>query len=85
MAKETKLDVNGKRKFDGAYTADLETAQATETLVSSLELTDRQATILKLRLQGYGYKAIATYLGISQRGVAKHCALMQTKWNELHK
>jgi DNA-binding CsgD family transcriptional regulator len=34
-------------------------------LIEKLNLTKRQATILQLRLKGYGYKAIATYIGTS--------------------
>ena len=44
-----------------------------------MELTDRQAQILRLRMQGKGYKAIATYLGVTQRAIAKTVAQIQSK------
>ncbi len=61
-------DIGG---FDcmGNYTADLETAVTYETLLDRLNLTARQATIIQLRMQGYGYKAIATYLGVTDDAI----------------
>ena len=53
----------------GNYTADLETAVTCDTLLERLNLTARQATIVQLRMQGHGYKAIATYLGITNNAV----------------
>lgn len=53
----------------GNYTADIETAVTYETLIERLNLTNRQATIMKLRMQGYGYTAIGTYLGITSNSV----------------
>lgn len=62
-------DYNGKETF---YTADTETVNNLDTLVASLNLTTREAKILQLRLSGYGYKAIATYMGITVDN-AKRC------------
>lgn len=64
---------------NGNYTADRQTVADYETIVTQLELTDRQAQILHLRMQGKGYKAIATYLGVTQRAIAKTVAQIQTK------
>lgn len=58
--------------FNGAYTvytADLQTAVDTDTLIDKMRLTPRQAQILSLRLKGYGAKAIATYLSIKPESV----------------
>lgn len=63
----------------GNYTTDRQAAADYETLVASLNLTDRQAQILRLRMQGKGYKAIATYLGVTQRAIAKTVGQIQTK------
>ena len=52
-------------------TTDSQTAADMSTLVTRLELTDRQATVLKYRIQGYGIKAIATRLGVSHQAIAK--------------
>lgn len=56
---------------DGLCTADTETADDMAELVARLELTDRQATVIKYRMQGYGIKAIATRLGVSHQAIAK--------------
>lgn len=55
---------------DGLCTADRQTAMDMSALVSRLELTDRQAQILKYRLRGMGYKAIATRLGVTPRCIS---------------
>ena len=64
---------------NGNYTTDRQTAADYAALVASLNLTDRQAQILRLRMQGKGYKAIATYLGVTQRAIAKTVGQIQTK------
>lgn len=69
----------GGYNVDGNYTADRQTVEDYETTVDRLELTDRQAQILRLRMQGKGYKAIATYLGVTQRAIAKTVAQIQKK------
>ena len=64
-------DINGKTVSE---TASETTAETISEIVSSLNLTDRESTILKLRLCGYGNKAIATYLGVTENSVkgARH-------------
>lgn len=42
-----------------------------EDLLHALNLTERQERILTLRIQGYGYQAIATYLGVSKSTVTR--------------
>ena len=64
---------------DGNYTADRQTVEDYETTVARLDLTDRQAQVLRLRMQGKGYKAIATYLGVTQRAIAKTVEQVQKK------
>lgn len=64
---------------NGNYTTDRQTVADYETIATQLELTDRQAQILHLRMQGKGYKAIATYLGVTQRAIAKTVAQIQAK------
>lgn len=53
----------------GEYTADEQTAADYEYILSALNLTDRQAQIVRLRMSGYGYMAIGTYLGVTQNAV----------------
>ena len=64
---------------NGNYTTGGGTVEQYETLVAKMELTDRQAQILKLRMQGKGYKAIATYLGVSNNAIVKTVKQIQTK------
>lgn len=64
---------------NGNYTTDRQTAADYDTLVASLNLTDRQAQILRLRMQGKGYKAIATYLGVCNNAVVKTVKQIQAK------
>ena len=44
--------------------------------------TERQTAIIELRLQGAGYSAISTYLGISEGGVYNHLQRIAKKWYE---
>lgn len=50
-----------------------------EDAIKALHLTTAQERILSLRLRGYGYKAIASYIGITPEGVRKHCKLIAKK------
>ena len=70
------VDSSGKRTL---YSASEETTESMDKLVESLNLTDRQATVLKLRLRGYGQKAIATYLGVSKQAIQKTQKQIQSK------
>lgn len=63
----------------GHYTADRQTVDDYNAILEKLNLTDRQAQILRLRMSGRGYKAIATYLGVTQRAVAKTVEQIQKK------
>lgn len=69
-------DFNGK---ETAYTADEQTANDMDTLVASLNLSKQQADILKLRLSGYGYKAIATYFGVRPDSITKQIKRIREK------
>ena len=64
---------------NGNYTADRQTAADYTAIVASLNLTDRQAQVLRLRMQGKGYKAIATYLGVCNNAVVKTVKQIQAK------
>lgn len=59
----------GGYTHDGHYTADPQTVKDYNEVLSALQLTDRQARIVSLRMSGYGNKAIATYLGVSLSSV----------------
>lgn len=70
-------DCNGNYTTGGQSVADY------ETMIARLELTDRQATIVKLRMQGMGYKAIGTYLGVSHNAVINCMKKVQDKCTKL--
>lgn len=69
-------DYNGSTTV---YTTPAATVDIVETLIEKLNLTKRQATILQLRLKGHGYKAIATYLGVSADNVKSQIKEMRRK------
>lgn len=64
---------------NGNYTTDRQAAADYETLVASLNLTDRQAQVLRLRMQGMGYQAIATYCGVCKNAIVKTIQQIQKK------
>lgn len=71
--------------FNGActlYSVDRETVDQYDDLVASLRLTAKQAKILSLKQSGYGNKAIATYLGISENAVKGACTEIKRKASE---
>ena len=62
-------DLDGKPT---KYSADRATVDDLDRIISRLGLTDREMTVLKYRLAGYGYKAIATAMGLTVDNV-KRC------------
>ena len=64
---------------NGLYNTDAQTIADYDALVEKLELTDRQAGIVRLRMQGKGNKAIATYLGVTYQAVQNTLAKIQRK------
>ncbi|MDE6149554.1 MAG: hypothetical protein K2F81_05600 [Ruminococcus sp.] len=69
-------DFNGACTF---YIVDAETVKDTDSIITNLNLTARQAKILQLRQSGHGYKAIATYLGIRADSVRDCMKAIQKK------
>lgn len=74
-------DLGGYAKdYNGAttlYSVEEETAYQYYDLVEKLNLTERQAEILDLRIKGYGLKAIATHLKIKKQSVQVHLSRIQ--------
>lgn len=68
---------------DGLATADRQTVGNMAKLLERLNLTDRQAQILKYRMQGMGYKAIATRIGTSFECVRITLKRMQKRLEEI--
>ena len=74
------VDFNGKETVSTTVSEEAyKDFKDMEKLISDLKLTDRQKTVLNLRLRGYGDKAISTYLGISKQGVVKNRNLIAEK------
>lgn len=69
-------DINGKVT---AITSDIVSTEKAEMLITSLNLTTKQAKVLELRLSGYGQKAIATYMGVSKQAVQCTLKAIQEK------
>lgn len=72
-------DFNGAVKFE---TVDSASVTDYDTMVEKLELTTRQAQILQLRMSGYGYIAIGTYLGVNEKSVRDVLKTVQKKASE---
>lgn len=64
---------------DGLYTGDAQTARDADAILSRLNLSARQASVLRLRMQGHGKKAIATALGIDPNNVARTLKQVQKR------
>ena len=67
----------------GHYTADRQTVNDYDALIEKLDLTPRQREVLELRMQGRGYKAIATYLGVSDKAIKKTVLQIQKRANAI--
>lgn len=61
------------------YSADISTAQNIDQMIECLSLTQKQSVILHLRLSGYGFKAISTYLGITSEAARSTMKGVQKK------
>ena len=70
-------DFNGQEIIP--TTADETTVRDLDKLIADLKLTDRQKTALTYRFKGYGYKAIATALGIRPDSVRDLFKAIQKK------
>ena len=69
----------GGHDTNGYYTGDKQTTRDYNNMIEALQLTDRQLTVVNLRMRGYGYKAISSYLGVTPRAIAKTLELVQHK------
>ena len=76
------LDAHGNAR-PGAYTADAQAAADYDSIIAALNLTDRQARVVTLRMRGYGSTAIGTYLGIDAGHVRRTLRQVQTKCEKI--
>lgn len=63
----------------GLYSVDNSMVQNIDRMLELLKLTAKQEQILQLRLSGYGYKAISTYLGVTDSAVTSSLKGIQKK------
>lgn len=70
------VDANGAQTH---YTTDRQSLIDYENTLAALNLSDRQAAIVTLRMRGYGYRAIATYLGVTPQAVNNAMLKVQAK------
>ena len=66
-----------------ALTVDKQTVEDTDSILRKLNLTAKQAQIIDLRLRGYGYSAIATYLGVKKSTIVSNLKGIQKKALEI--
>lgn len=67
----------------GHYTADEHGCMEYNAILDALNLTKRQAAIVALRMRGYGYRAIAAYLGVSYQAIQNAVAKVRNKCEKL--
>lgn len=73
----------GGYNSDSQYTVDRQSVVDYETIIERLALTDRQATIVSLRMQGKGMRQIATYLGVRPETINKTLARLRERCADL--
>ena len=69
----------GGYNSDGQYTTDRQAVTDYNAIIERLNLSDRQAFIVRLRMQGRGYTAIASYLGVTFQAVQNAMKKVQAK------
>ena len=69
------LDLSGS----DLYTADPAAVHDYNSIIEALNMTPRQSEIVRLRMQGHGYKAIASKLGVSQGNVCTTLSRLREK------
>ena len=74
-------DLGGK-DTSGNYTGDSVTARDYNDLIARLKPTRRQTEIIRLRMQGHGYKAIASFLGVKRETITCAMKRLRQQWND---
>lgn len=76
-------DEHGNAARGGQYTTTAAALETYESIMGQLNLTARQASIVNLRMSGYGYQAIATYLGIRESNVRTTISRIREKCEKI--
>ena len=74
---------NGLTRRPGDGHGDRQAVDDFDRIMEELNLTDRQNQIIILRLRGYGYKAMATYFGVSVDSIRSAVKCIQKKSNKI--
>lgn len=67
----------------GLYTVDRQSVMDYNEALERLNLTERQARVVDLRMRGYGNTAIASYLGVTERAVYRTLERIQKHCNDI--
>lgn len=65
------------------YTVDAAAVDGYNRMIENLNMTPRQAEIVRLRMQGYGYKAIASKLGVKPGAIQTQMMRLRDKCKSL--
>ena len=77
------FDNHGNTTHCGNYTVNAGAVADYDGIIARLNLTERQAEIIRYRMRGYGYLAIGTALGVSHNAVINACKKIQKKAVEI--
>lgn len=72
-------DEHGNASRGGQYTTTAAAVADYDSILAALNLSTRQASVLRLRMSGYGTPAIGTYLGIDGGNVRRTLRQIQEK------
>lgn len=64
-------DAHGNASRGGLYTTSAQSAADYAEVLAALNLTERQATVARLRMSGYGIRAIGTYIGVPFQNIKR--------------
>ena len=76
-------DSRGEYAHDGLYNAGLQSVMDYNTMLEKLDLTERQAKVIQLRMSGYGCQAIASYFGVTERAIYRTLERVQERCKKL--
>lgn len=72
-------DEHGNASRGGQYTTTAAAVADYDGILAALNLTERQAQIVRLRMSGYGLEAIGTYLGVHYTTIQKTLVRLREK------
>lgn len=76
-------DEHGNASRGGQYTTTAAAVADYDSVLKALNLSTRQAAVLRLRMAGYGYQSIATYMGIDDANVCRTMRQIRAKCEKI--